>query len=131
LSAWRDAGAITSLLDPTGAAITAFGASVGVGGPGRQIGGPGRPDRRLRGYPRYHGVGCHAKGRRSAGLAWPQYGGPAELARVRPATPGDRPGPGRDRLSGATWIRQRLYCRPKAAERQHPAVVSDRPSTKP
>jgi hypothetical protein len=39
LSGWWDAGAITSMLDRTGAAITACGASVGVGGSGQQVGG--------------------------------------------------------------------------------------------
>jgi hypothetical protein len=43
VSGWRDAGAITSMLDPTGAPITAFGASIGVGRPGRQVGGRRRP----------------------------------------------------------------------------------------
>jgi hypothetical protein len=37
-SGWWDAGAITSMLDRTGAAITAFGASVGVGRSGQQVG---------------------------------------------------------------------------------------------
>jgi hypothetical protein len=108
LPGWWDADAITSTLDPTGAAITAFGGSVGVGRPDRQVGCRRRPDRLSRGYRRYHGTGCHATGERSAGRAWPQYGGPAEPARVRPATPTDGPGPGPDRLSDATGVRRRL-----------------------
>jgi hypothetical protein len=131
LSGWWDAGAITSMLDPTGAAITAFGASVGVGRPGRQVGGRRGPDRLSRGYQRYHGAGCRAAIERSAGRAWPQYGGPAEPARVRPAPSVDGPGPGPERFSDAIGGRQRLDAQfsvvaaQLAAELDHPQSPID------
>lgn len=86
----RDGSAISSMFDPTGAPITAFGASVGVGRLGRQVGCRRRPDRLSRGYRRY-GAGCHAT-----------------PARVRPTTPGDGSGPGPDPVFETTGLRQRL-----------------------
>lgn len=126
LSGWQDAGAITSKPDPTGAAITAFGASIGVGRPGRQVGGGRRPGRLSRTYQRHHGAGCHVTGERSAERAWPQYGGPAEPAHIRPAAPGDGPGP--DQLSDATGVRQRLDA-PFSAVAAQLAAELDRPQS--
>ena len=131
LSGWWDAGAITSMLDPTGAAITAFGVSVDVGRPDQQVGGRRHPDRLSRGYQRYHDAGCHAAVERSAGRTWPQYGGSAEPARARPAAPGNGPGPGPDQLSDATGVRQQpdalfsVVAAQSAAEPDRPQSPAD------
>lgn len=128
LSGWWDAGAITSMLDPTGAAITAFGVSVSVGRPGQQVGGRRHPDRLSRGYQRYYGAGCLAAVERSAGRTWPQYGGPAKPARVRPAAPDDGPGAGLDWLSNATGVRQQLDA-PFSVVAAQSAAELDRPQS--
>ena len=106
LSGWWDAGAISSMLDPSGAAITAFGASVGSLADKSGAGAP---------LTVYHAASSGT----TAPIATPRLnsllGGlgrnmvvPPTPARVRPATPGHGPGSGTDQCRDANRIRRGL-----------------------
>ena len=110
LSGWWDAGAIASMLDPTGAAITAFGASVGSLADKSGAGAP---------LAVYHAASTGT----TPPIATPRLNGllgglgrsmvvPPSAARVRPATPGDGPGPRLAQRRDAGRFRHRLDALP-------------------
>jgi iron complex outermembrane recepter protein len=98
LSGWWDAGATTGMVDPTGAAVTAFGASVGVGRHDPRAGCRRRADRQSRGH---HGAGCHATVERCAGRARPQPAVVTDRLSTKPSSTISNP-------PGTSWVRSAI-----------------------